>query len=163
MSGEKNEDFLIAHLLEETYQSLPSHDETAPLTNLNAHFDHHHSLCVNDLDPTLDNFLNRQSTKTYKLEYKASIGCYRIELAQQKIDLPGNWGAFAHLGREVVFVNLNNDVLNELLASLLGKEIQCVLIGSFGNARISFFENEDDFSIKWLEKYFDGLQKKEAA
>ncbi|PIP91123.1 MAG: hypothetical protein COW01_05585 [Bdellovibrionales bacterium CG12_big_fil_rev_8_21_14_0_65_38_15] len=163
MSGDKNEDFLIAHLLEETYQSLPSHDESSPLTNLNAHFDHHHSLSKYDLDPTLDNFLNRQASKTHRLEYKASIGCYRIELAHQKIDLPGNWGAFARLGREVTFVNLNNDELSELLATLLGREVQCVLIGSFGNARISFFENEDDISIKWLEKYFAGLEKKEAA
>lgn len=163
MSGEKNEDFLIAHLLEETYMSLPSHDESAALTNLNAHFDHHHSLSQDDLDPTLDNFLNRQSSKTYKLEYKASIGCYRIEFAQHKIDLPGNWGAFACLGRDVAFVNLAQDELCELFASLFGKELQCVLIGSFGNARISFFEKDDDFSIRWLEKYFAGLEKKEAA
>ncbi len=163
MSSDKNDDFLISHLLEETYQSLPRHDESSVMGNLNAHFDHHHSLLKNDLDPTLDNFLNRQATKTYSLEYRASIGCYRIELAHQKIDLPGNWGAFAKLAREVSFVNLNNDELNELLAALLGREIQCVLVGSFGNARISFFEAEDDISIKWLEKYFAGLEKKEAA
>ncbi len=163
MSGEKNEDFLISHLLEETYQSLPRHDESSSIGNLNAHFDHHALLADCDLDPTLDNFLNRQSEQTHKLEYMAAIGCYRIRLNNQNIDLPGNWGPFQSLGRDLTFVNLVNDELSDLLSTLVGRTIQCVLIGSFGSARISFFNEKDDFSICWLEKYFNGLEKKEAA
>lgn len=163
MASEKNEDYLIAHLLEETYQALPDRDESLQSPNLNEHFNYHDSLSVFNLDPTLENFLNRQAHTVTRLNYLPKIGCYRLTMGEKKIDIPGNWGHFSKLGRETSFSLLEMDEFNEILSQLYGKRMRSVLVGHFGYAQIAFFQEDDEFSLKWLNKYFEVDEKKEAA
>lgn len=157
-----NEDSLIAQLLEETYQTLPRHDDPCRSPDLSKHFDEHHAESSGIEDPTLENFLTRQAQAMSTLEYFPRNGCYRLEVGNQKIDLPGNWGAFTKLGRELTWVDLSQDELGELLAPLFGGHHKVVLIGQFAHAHLAFFASEDEFSLRWLEKYF-AVEKKEAA
>lgn len=157
-----NEDSLIAQLLEETYQSLPRRDEAFRSPDLSKHFDEHYANSSGIDDPTLENFLSRQAVLINELEYLPVNGCYRLCVGGQRIDLPGNWGAFSALGRELVCVDLSGGELANLLAPMFGGHTNVVLIGQFGRAHLAFFANEDEFSLRWLEKFFS-TEKKEAA
>lgn len=160
--GRTTEDSLIAQLLEETYQTLPRHDDPCRSPDLSKHFDEHHAKTSGIDDPTLENFLSRQAVVVTALEYFPLNGCYRLETGTGHIDLPGNWGPFATLGRELSWVDLSHDELSELLAPIFGGHAKVVLVGQFAQAHLAFFASEDEFSLKWLEKYF-AVEKKEAA
>src|SRR5690606_25339713 len=147
--GRTTEDSLIAQLLEVTYQTLPKHDDPCRSPDLSKHFDEHHANNNGIDEPTLENFLSRQAVTVISLEYFPVNGCYRLEASGQSIDLPGNWGAFSNLGRELTWVNLSNDELGELLAPMFGGHSKVVLVGQFGQAHLAFFANEDEFSLKW--------------
>tara|TARA_R110000868_G_scaffold100128_3_gene275385 strand:- start:16726 stop:17217 length:492 start_codon:yes stop_codon:yes gene_type:complete len=163
MAFGNNDDNLISHLLEETYQSLPHSNIENSHQSLDQHFDKLSLESSALLDPTLENFIARQSEQTLDLEYLAKIGCYRLRNGEHVLDLPGNWDVFQNLARELSYTDLTTSELAPLLATIIGKPSRVLLMGSFGRAQLVVFEQADEFSIKWIEKYFSSVEKKEAA
>lgn len=159
-----SDDFLITQLLEETYQTLPARDDLSHSPDLSSHFDKHAaSSDENAIDPTLENFLSRQAKSVIRLKYCPTTGCYRFSYQNQEIDLPGNWGPFEGLGRELVYLNLCDCELGEILCSLCGEKQKIALVGKFAQVDLAFFAQDDEFSLRWLEKYFSPIAKNEAA
>ena len=157
------DDFLISHLLEKTYQSLPTPNSDYSNESLDQHFDKLSSESSSLFDPTLENFIARQANEVVKLEYIAQIGCYRFKSASCELDLPGNWDCFKQLTREIAFVDLSQSELAPLIETIIGHKARVLLIGIFGQAQFAVFDQHDEFSLKWIEKYFSTVEKKEAA
>ena len=163
MAFGNNDDNLISHLLEETYQSLPSSSIDNSHQSWDQHFDKLSMESSALLDPTLENFITRQAEQTLELEYLAKIGCYRLKCNEYVLDLPGNWDVFQNLARELSYTDLTTSELAPLLTTITGKVSRVLLIGSFDRAQLVVFEQKDEFSLKWIEKYFSSAEKKEAA
>lgn len=163
-NGRTNEDSLISLLLEETYQSLPRDISTSVASDLGHHFDQLQELQSSFIDPTLENFIVRQSKLAINLTYLAQTGCYRLSGHGNEIDFPGNWGPFATMARDISFYNLDQDEsLQSILGEVLGPDKKYVLIGQFADVKLVCFDVTDEYSVRWLEKYFMSEEKRKAA
>ncbi len=163
MKSDRGDENFIAHLLEETYQTVGSDGVSPSVGSLRDYFNQASAEHGHELDPTLDNFLSRQAIDSQQLQYNARTGCYRLLSGKLVLDFPSNWGPFERLGREITFIDLKHSDLMTLLRPHVMSDTRAVIIGNFGSVRIVYFQIDDEFSLRWLEKFFSYEQKKEAA
>ena len=158
-----HDDSLIALLLEETYKTMSENSGEFEYHQLERHFDKQNSQQVTKFEPTLDNFLSRQSLASYQFSYSPHIGCYRLILDDTILDFPGNWSLFAGFRKELKYSRPDDETLASILSTSLMGNNNFIIIGNFGNLSLYVFEKNDEFSVQWLEKYFSKQDKKEAA
>lgn len=156
------DDIFIAQMLEETYQELSSDESVHQIANLNDYFERTQEEYKSNLDPTLENFLSRQAGSIFNLNYNPKTGCYRLNFQNMELDLPSNWGVLEMFGRETTFVDLTNGELAPILCTKEYSTARPVLIGAFAHLQLVLFNEKDEFSLRWLEKYFSHAQKKAA-
>jgi len=158
-----SDDSLISMLLEETYRTLSEKSGEFDFHQLDQHFDKQSVSKGVELEPTLENFLARQTLSKQHLVYMPQIGCYRLAIAQTFIDFPGNWGVFNSFVKELSFATLEEEELIKILSPYFSNSNNFALIGNFAELTLYAFNRDDEVAIQWLKKYFSKQDKKEAA